>query len=66
MLEHFTWTNDLATVLRVYSFRDQRPGGGDRVSLGVKPVLVKPSDVSNGQREYTIKRSGDAGPGSVF
>ena len=43
-----TWPNETAIVLSVYSFRDKRPGGSDRVGLGVKPVLGKPSDVSNG------------------
>jgi hypothetical protein len=43
-----TWTNESAIVLCVYSFRDERPGRGDRVGLGVQPVLGKPSDVSNG------------------
>ena len=43
-----TWTSETAIVLRVYSSRDERPGGGDRVGLGVQPVLGKPSDVSNG------------------
>jgi hypothetical protein len=43
-----TWTNETTIVLCVSSSRDERPGGGNRVGLGVQPVLGKPSDASNG------------------
>jgi hypothetical protein len=41
-----TWTNKTAIVLRSYLFRDEQRAG-DRVGLGVQPVLGKPSDVGN-------------------
>src|SRR4029077_13437711 len=36
-----TWTNETAVVLRMYSFRDERPGGATGTVSACKPCWVK-------------------------